>query len=61
MKFGQYLQDLAEETNSADIATVDNKLDMTRRNKHIAKGKRCKAHKALNCEECEELKESKLY
>jgi len=54
MKFKKYLKKLAEETTSADIATVDTKLDMTKRHKHLQKGKRCKQHKELNCEICEE-------
>jgi hypothetical protein len=54
MKFKKYLKDLAEETTAADIAPVDTKLDMTRRNKHLEKGKKCKQHKKLNCEICAE-------
>lgn len=62
MKFKKYLKDLAEETNAADIATVDNKLDMVRRHeKHAHKGKKCKLHKEYNCEICEELKESSYH
>lgn len=58
MKFRKYLKGLAEETTTADIATVDNKLDMVRRyEKHAQKGKKCKKHKQLNCEICEELHE----
>lgn len=57
MKFKKYLRDLAEETTSAYIATVDNKLDMVRRyEKHSQKGKKCKKHKVVNCEICEEEK-----
>lgn len=52
MRFKKYLKELGEETTSADIATVDNKLDLTRR----AKGKKCKKHKRLNCQECENEK-----
>lgn len=53
MRFKKYLKDLAEETTSADIATVDNKLDLVQRSdKRLNKGKRCKKHKRLNCEEC---------
>lgn len=58
MKFKKYLKGLAEETTSADIATVDNKLDMVRRyEKHQNKGKKCKAHKKFNCEICENEKD----
>jgi hypothetical protein len=57
MKFKKYLKDLAEETTSADIASVDNKLDMVQRyEKHSQKGKKCKTHKKVNCEKCESEK-----
>ena len=60
MKFKQFLKDLEEETSSGDIATVDNKLDMTRRpkklQKHLQKGKRCKLHGRFNCKECRDAK-----
>lgn len=63
MSFKNYLKKLAEEsagTTSADIATVDNKLDLVRRAKHLEKGKKCQKHKRLNCKECEDnLEESK--
>lgn len=59
MKFKKYLKKLSEETTSADIATVDTKLDMVKRQKHLEKGKKCKLHKKLNCQECAELAESK--
>lgn len=53
MKFKKFLTALAEETTSGDIASVDTKLDLVKRqDKHLAKGKRCKEHKLLNCEEC---------
>ena len=53
MKFKKFLAALAEETTSGDIASVDTKLDLVKRqDKHLAKGKRCKKHKLLNCEEC---------
>jgi hypothetical protein len=53
MKFKKFLTTLAEETTSGDIASVDTKLDLVKRSdKHLAKGKRCKEHKLLNCEEC---------
>ncbi len=58
--FKRFLKDLEEETLSSDIATVDNKLDMVRRplklQKHLQKGKRCKLHKKLNCQECSDNK-----
>lgn len=57
MRFKNYIKTLREETTSADIATVDSKLDTTRRDpkemKHLSKGKKCKLHKCLNCEHCE--------
>lgn len=57
MKFKKYLAALAEETTSGDIASVDTKLDLVKRKeKHLAKGKRCKEHKLLNCEECDARK-----
>lgn len=56
MRFKNYVKKLQEETTSADIATVTAKLDLTRRDashmKHLSKGKKCKIHKRLNCEEC---------
>jgi len=51
MGFKKFLDNLREETTSADIATVDTKLDMTRRKKG-EKGKKCKVHKRPNCQEC---------
>lgn len=57
MKFKKFLTALAEETTSGDIASVDTKLDLVKRkDKHLAKGKRCKEHKILNCEECSSKK-----
>ena len=54
MKFKKFIQELAEETVAGDIATVDSKLDFTRRPmKHLQKGKKCKEHKRLNCQECQ--------
>ena len=50
MKFKKFLKDIEEQTTSADIATVDTKLDMTKRKK----GKKCKKHKQFDCEVCEE-------
>ena len=50
MKFKKFLE---EETTSADIATVDNKLGM-KRNVHDKKCKKCKEHKEVNCEICED-------
>ena len=53
MKFKKFLTALAEETTSGGVASVDTKLDLVKRpEKHLAKGKRCKEHKLLNCEEC---------
>lgn len=57
MKYREYLTFLDEETTSADIATVDTKLDMVRRHeKHKHKGKKCKKHKQYNCKVCESAK-----
>jgi len=41
-------------TTSGDIATVSNKMDLVKRNKHLEKGKKCKKHNKLNCEICGE-------
>lgn len=60
MSFRKYVNRIQEETTAGDIATVMTKLDMTRRSKHLHKGKKCKAHSNYNCEECEELEESKF-
>lgn len=60
MSFKKYLNDIKEETTSGDIATVDTKLDMVKRPKHLEKGKKCKKHGRLNCVEClQDIKESK--
>lgn len=49
-----------EEMTSVDVATVDTKLDLTRRHeKHVNKGKKCKTHHDLNCKICEDKKLSK--
>jgi len=57
MKFKKYLKSISEVTTSGDIATVDTKLDMTKRyEKHHNKGKKCKTHKQFNCEICENEK-----
>jgi len=57
MKFKKYLNSLREETTSGDIATVSTKLDLVKRSeKHLAKGKKCKEHNILNCEECADKK-----
>jgi hypothetical protein len=56
MRFKNYLDDMREETTSGDIATVDIKLDLVRRQKHLDKGKKCKEHRIANCEDCEDLK-----
>jgi hypothetical protein len=60
MRFKNYLNDMKEETTSGDIATVDTKLDTkldpNRRQKHLDKGKKCKTHRIVNCEDCEDLK-----
>lgn len=47
---------LSEEITSSDIAPVETKLSMSRRSSKPQKGKRCKKHKQLNCEICEEQK-----
>lgn len=49
MSFRKFIQ---EETTSGDIATVDTKLGMKRSKNE--KGKKCKEHKEVNCEICEE-------
>lgn len=46
MRFKEFLKGLEEVTTSADIATVDTKLDMTRRPKP------CKKHNVIDCELC---------
>jgi hypothetical protein len=46
--FRKLLKDIQEETTSGDIATVDTKLDIVKR----GKGKKCKLHKAVNCDKC---------
>lgn len=53
MKFKNFLKKIQEETVVGDIASVEKKLDLTRRHeKHVNNGKKCKAHKRVNCEEC---------
>jgi hypothetical protein len=52
--FKRYLKDIAEEVTSADIATVDNKLNLIKRPKRLQKGKKCKLHKRLNCKRCQD-------
>ncbi len=37
--FKKFLKEIREETTSADIATVDTKLDLVKRPKHLEKGK----------------------
>jgi hypothetical protein len=54
--FKKFLKEIREETTSADIATVDTKLDLVKRPKHLEKGKKCVKHKRLNCKECESEK-----
>jgi len=54
MSFKKFVKELKEETTSADITTVDNKLDFSRRDKHRSKGKKCKSHKRLECRECKD-------
>jgi len=57
MSFKKFLEEEeAAGTTSGDIATVDTKLGMSRRKQ--VKGKKCKAHKRPNCEECAEMRES---
>jgi len=48
MNFRDYLNNIKEETTSADIATVDTKLDMSKQNK-------CKRHRKFNCKICKNL------
>lgn len=56
----EFLKDISEETTSSDIATVDTKLDLSKRPKHLLKGKKCKLHKRINCKICDDdLSESK--
>lgn len=50
--FKKFIKELREETASGDIATVDAKLDLVKRQKHLEKGKKCKKHKRFNCLEC---------
>lgn len=57
MSFKKFLKDIQEETTSADIASVDNKLGS--KQKHLEKGKKCKKHKRLNCEACELAEEDR--
>lgn len=62
MSFKKFLSDIQETTTTGDVAAVDTKLDMVKRpkpQKHLDKGKKCKKHKKVNCEECEALEESK--
>jgi len=54
--FKKFIKELKEETTSADIATVDTKIDLVKRPKHLEKGKKCKKHKRFNCAECEHEK-----
>lgn len=53
MSFREYLR-TNEETTSGDIASVPSKLGTRTRHKHLEKGKKCKRHKQVNCEVCEE-------
>lgn len=46
MGYKNYLQELVA---AGDIAPVDSKINMVRRQK----GKKCKKHKRLNCQECQ--------
>lgn len=54
MKKTNFRDFLEEETVSGDIETVDSNLGMSKRNKHLSKGKKCKKHKRANCVSCEE-------
>ena len=49
MKFKKFHKTLREVTTASDIAAVDQKLDTQRR-----KGKKCKKHRELKCEICED-------
>lgn len=51
MNFRDLLNDI-KETSSGDIATVDVKLDLTKR-ANRQNGKKCKKHKRINCLECQ--------
>lgn len=59
MSFKKFLKNMQEETTTGDIAGVETKLGMTKRQKHLDKGKKCKKHKVLNCESCEIEEDSK--
>lgn len=56
MSFKKHLKKLQEETTSGDIATVDNKIGLTRSKK---KGKKCKKHDVVDCETCHNDSDSK--
>lgn len=60
-KFRLYLNGLEEDTTSGDVATVDNKMDLVKRNKHLEKGKKCSVHKKLNCSICSDDFENKKW
>ena len=46
------IQEIKEETTSADIASVDTKLG-SGPFRRMKKGKKCKEHKRFNCDECQ--------
>lgn len=48
-----------EETTAGDIASVDTKLELKRKPKHLSKGKKCQKHGKVNCEICAAEKEHK--
>ena len=52
--FRDYLNtnNLDEETTSADIATVDNKLNISSKSKTVKRP--CLIHGKINCKDCEE-------
>ena len=56
MSFKKFLQNIKEETAVADIATVDTKLDLRKRDRKRSGGKKCKLHKRSDCIECQEDK-----
>lgn len=50
MDFRTLLKDIQEETTSGDIAIVQSKVGSAPVKRQ--KGKKCKKHKRINCQEC---------